>query len=226
MTEERGRRTRESPARPAAATKTDPRAKTPRAPRRRGDDDLTLGDLGVFARDIIPWDRTMRSSRGIGGASPTLQGGTIAPNERNSARPGGSPGSLGGNVRNKPNFRSGASDGKCFMRKWLWRIRPARPCEKTKPISTSVPIGRSAFPGAIMRNKANSRRGRVRRGPRDGVGGQFCKTKPIRDRAWRDGVRGARAVESNRAKQSQFAEAGRTIVRNEPNRRFRPKGIS
>ncbi len=149
MTEERGRRTRESPARPAAATKTDPRAKTPRAPRRRGDDDLTLGDLGVFARDIIPWDRTMRSSRGIGGASPTLQGGTIAPNERNSARPGGSPGSLGGNVRNKPNFRSGASDGKCFMRKWLWRIRPARPCEKTKPISTSVPIGRSAFPGAF-----------------------------------------------------------------------------
>ncbi len=58
-------------------------------------------------------------------------------------------------MRNKPNFRSGASDGKCFMRKWLWRIRPARSCEKTKPISTSVPIGRSAFPGAIVRNKPN-----------------------------------------------------------------------
>jgi hypothetical protein len=60
----------------------------------------------------------------------------------------GDRGSQGANVRNKPNFRSGASDGKCFMGKWLWRIRPARSCEKTKPISTSVLIGKSAFAGS------------------------------------------------------------------------------
>ena len=41
------------PARPSAATKTDPRAKTQRALRRQDGTDLTLGDLGVFARDLI-----------------------------------------------------------------------------------------------------------------------------------------------------------------------------
>ena len=39
------------PAWPSAATKTDPLAKTQRAPRRQGDGGLPLGVLGVFARD-------------------------------------------------------------------------------------------------------------------------------------------------------------------------------
>jgi hypothetical protein len=48
----------EIPAPPSAATKTDPLAKTRRAPRRQDSDALTLGDLGVFARDIILWVST------------------------------------------------------------------------------------------------------------------------------------------------------------------------
>ncbi len=44
-----------SPVRRSVGTKACSLAKTQRALRGRDNNDLTLGDLGVFARDIIPW---------------------------------------------------------------------------------------------------------------------------------------------------------------------------
>lgn len=158
----------------------------------------------------------LHPQRRIGGASPTLQGGTIAPNEPNSARPGGRPGVPGGNVRNKANFRTDRKER-----------------EPVPPI------------GAIMQNKANAAQAAERAStwwktsygelnmqqtsakqsqsapdrPEEALGedqkcgrwrGQACKTKPISSR--RTGTAGRWAgprtlppVGASCTKQSQFA---------------------
>ncbi len=61
-------------------------------------------------------------------------------------------------VRNKANFDGSRTGTKPFAGKELCGMYPSRRFGKTKPIPGTVPIGRSAFPGAIVQNKPNSRR--------------------------------------------------------------------
>jgi hypothetical protein len=60
-------------------------------------------------------------------------------------------------VRNKANSHRAQTVANPLAGKELCRIRPLHRSRKTKPISATVPIGRSAFPGGPgARNKANS----------------------------------------------------------------------
>ena len=95
---------------------------------------------------------------GIGGASPTLQGGVIAPNKPNS--PGW-------------QTRRGSRRGKCAKRTQF----PS----PTEEVGRGRPTYQESA-GQNARNEPNSQRGRVGRGPR----GEECETNPIRP-SWQAG---------------------------------------
>jgi hypothetical protein len=138
-------------------------------------------------------------------------------NGRGPAGPERAP--AGSIVRNKPNFRSRASDGKCSMGKWLWQIRPAGPCEKTKPIPagrgiplSTIPSFQYSRPEPFVRNKAK-RQWAV-------VGSQWPVGRPIvRNKANSPagpGGRRNRSCETKPISAVGRGPGGRN-VRNEPN---------
>ncbi len=65
---------------------------------------------------------------------------------------------MGPFVRNKANFNGDGIEGKPFAERELCRMCLLSRFGKTKPIPATMPIRRSAFPGASVRNKANSLR--------------------------------------------------------------------
>jgi hypothetical protein len=119
-------------------------------------------------------------------------------------------------VRNKANFGGSRIGAKPFTEGELWRLCPSPRVGKTKPISATMPVGRSAFPGGkrakrsqfgrvgggrtppslapkgCCTNKANRPAVSAGMGPGGPGPGAAVQTNPI-SRRWQ------------RAKQSQFA---------------------